>query len=177
MASITTTDGRTFKDVKVFKFVPRVGDGLIIGDRVLLIYAEGSEAVPLSLLSDEARKRLGLGMREEQALFEAVRKEKRLVKSGDDWVTPAEKQRIESDAKFWADLNTFVPDWRELNANPKCLDWLMKKDLGDTLDRHERMRALAEWQVKQWEPWEARNVDPVTGRPWLWAEPLPPPPY
>jgi len=177
VASITTTDGRTFKDVRVFALVPRVGDGLIIGDRVLLIDAEGSETVPLDSLPDEARKSLGLGMREEQASFEADRKEKKLVKSGNDWVTPAEKQRRERDAMFWADLNVFVPDWRELNANPRCFDWLMKKDLGDTLDRQERSRALAKWQVEQWEPWETRNLDPVTGRPWPWAEPLPPPPY
>ena len=56
--------------------VPRLGDGLIIGDRVLLIYAEGSETVPLDSLPDEARKSLGLRTREEQASFEADRKEK-----------------------------------------------------------------------------------------------------
>ncbi|MGO8704982.1 MAG: hypothetical protein ACLQVA_14295 [Candidatus Brocadiia bacterium] len=177
VASITTTDGRTFKDVRVFALVPHLGDGLIIGDRVLLIDAAGSETVALDSLPDEARKSLGLEAREEQASFEVVRKEKRLVKSGNDWVAPAEKRRREREAKFWADLSLLVPDWRELGANPAFLDWVMEKDLGDALDRQERARARAKWQVASWEPWQARNVDPVTGRPWPWAEPLPRPPY
>ena len=176
-ASITTTDGRTFKDVRVLALVPQVGDGLILGDRVLLIHAAGSETVALDSLPDEARKSLGLEAREDRASFEAGRKETKRAKSGNDGVTPAEKQRRKRAAKFWTDLSVLVPDWRELGANPAFLDWVMEKDLGDTLDRQERARALAKWQVTSWEPWEARNVDPVTGRPWPWAEPLPRPPY
>lgn len=140
VASVMTSDGRTFKNVKVFALAPRIGEGLIIGDKVLLIHAEGSDTVPLDSLSDEARKSLGLEMREEQASFGSGQKEKRLVKSVNYWVTLAEKQRRERDAKFWADLNAFVRDWRELNANPRFLDWLMKKALGDRLGRQERVR-------------------------------------
>jgi hypothetical protein len=154
VASVTTTDGRTLKDVKFLKLVPRVGDGLIIGDRALLIHAGGSEMVPLDSLGDEARKSLGL-----------------------ETAAPAERGRGERDAKFWADVKLLFRDWRQFNANPRLLDWLMVKDLGATLDRHARARALANWLVKQWEPWEAKNIDPATGRPSPRAEPLPLPPY
>jgi S1-C subfamily serine protease len=85
---VTTTDGRTFKDVRVFK---------TIGDRVLLIHSEGTDTVPLDLLPDAARKSLGLRTRAEQAEYEAAQTKKGLVKYGDEWVTPAEKQRREEE--------------------------------------------------------------------------------
>lgn len=176
-ASITTTDGRTFKHAEVVMLVPRLGDGLIIGDRVLLIYAEGSETLPLDLLPDGARKSLGLRTREEQASLDADSTESGPVKSGDNRASQTEKQRREKEAKFWADLSALVPDWRELSAESKLLDWLLMKDLGGTLDRQARARALAKWQVDHWEPWKTRNLDPVAGRPLPWAEPFPPTPY
>jgi len=79
-------------------------------------------------------------MHEEQASSGSDQKEKRRVKPANDCVTPAEKQRRERDAKFWADLNVFLHDLRELNVNPGFLHRLMNKDLGDTLDRQERVR-------------------------------------
>ena len=158
VVSVTTTDGRTFKDARVFALVPRLGDGLILGDRVLLIHAAGSETVALDSLPEETRRSLGLEALEDQASFKSDQRSKRLAKSGNDWVTPAEKRRRERDAKFWADLGLLVPDWRDLNANPKFLDWVMEKDLGDALDCQERARALAKWQPACWEPWERRTL-------------------
>ena len=115
MPSITTSDGQTFKDVKVFK---------VKGDDVLLVCSAGSVKVPLASLSDEARKMLGLRTRDEQAAFEAGQKGKGLVKSGDDWVTPEEKRRREAVAKYNATLNSLVPDWRDINVNPQFAVWL-----------------------------------------------------
>lgn len=86
VASITTTDGQTFKNVKVRK---------VLGDTVLLFHSEGAARVPLSALSDDTRKALGLWTRAE----EAAPKPKELVKYGNDWVMPEEKQRLEADAR------------------------------------------------------------------------------
>jgi S1-C subfamily serine protease len=85
---VTTTDGRTFKEVRVFR---------TIGDKVLLIHTEGTDTVPLDALPDEARKSLGLMTRAEKAAYDAEQAKKGLVKSGDDWVTPQEKQRREDE--------------------------------------------------------------------------------
>jgi hypothetical protein len=59
---LTTTDGRSFKNAKVLK---------VEGQTVLLAHSEGVTQVPLSALSDEARKSLGMRTRDEQAVFEA----------------------------------------------------------------------------------------------------------
>jgi hypothetical protein len=162
VASVTTTDGRTFKEVKALRFLPGVGDGLIIGDRVLLLYADGSETVPLDSLGSAARKRLGLSF---------------LANSADDAHSAAEKRRATRAAKFWADVKLHVSDWRELDASPRLLDSLMRKNLGETLDERERARALAKWRMQQWAPWAAKNVDPATGKLLPSADPLPPAPY
>ncbi|MGD1002476.1 MAG: hypothetical protein ABSA67_17430 [Candidatus Brocadiia bacterium] len=61
VASVTTSDGKVFADVKALR---------VEGDKVLLSYSGGAEWVALNSLSDEARKSLGLRTREEQALFE-----------------------------------------------------------------------------------------------------------
>ena len=81
---VTTTDGQTFKNVKVFK---------VLGDDVLLLCSDGSVKVPLASLSDETRKALGLLTRAEEAALQA----KGFVKYGADWVTPQEKQRREDE--------------------------------------------------------------------------------
>ncbi len=112
--SVTTSDGQTFKDVKVFKTV---------GDKVLLLHSEGTATVPLDALSDDVRKSLGLRTRAEQAQFEADQKAKGLVKSGRDWLTPEEKQLKD----FFATLNNFAPDWKAINFNMQFAAWLENK--------------------------------------------------
>jgi hypothetical protein len=109
--SITTSDGRSFKNVKVFKTV---------GDKVLLIHSEGTTTVSLDALTDEARKSLGLRTRAEQSSFEAEQTKKGLLKSGNDWVTPAEKQLRD----YFITLNTLAPDWKTINVNPQFAAWL-----------------------------------------------------
>jgi hypothetical protein len=100
--------------------------------------------VPLASLSDEARKSLGLRTRAEQASFEAEQTKKGLVKSEDDWVTPEEKQRRESVAKFYATLKTLVPDWPDVNVNPQFAAWLDLRPVPD----HQTGREAIEAGVK-----------------------------
>jgi hypothetical protein len=144
MPAVTTSDGKTFKNATVLK---------VEDDRVLLNYTDGGAWVPLAALSDETRKSLGLRSRAEQAAFEAAQKEKGLIKVGDEWITPGQKQAREAaaaaaqkaasqraareaqeasrqaedarrQAAFEARLTELVPDWREIAAKPGFPAWL-----------------------------------------------------
>jgi phage-related protein len=40
----------------------------------------------------------------------------------------AHKQAVSAEQAFWSDLSMRVPDWKEINADSKFLDWLMEVD-------------------------------------------------
>jgi hypothetical protein len=90
---VTTTDGQTFKAVTGAK---------LIGDKVLLIYADGTATVRQQSLSDETLKGLGLRSHAEQAAFEEQQKQKGLVRYGNEWVSPEEKRRRETPFMVYA---------------------------------------------------------------------------
>ena len=90
---VTTTDGQTFKAVTGAK---------LIGDKVLLIYSDGTATVRQQSLSDETLKGLGLRSHAEQAAFEEQQKQKGLVRYGNEWVSPEEKRRRETPFMVYA---------------------------------------------------------------------------
>jgi hypothetical protein len=81
-----------------------------------------------------------------------------------------QRQALNAEQVFWAELSSYVPDWREINANQRFHDWLLEVDPLSGLNRQTYLDTAQNQLNAQrvagfFRTWQSSNSGPIAQSP------------